>query len=743
MQQSIAVLGDVDEAMREDLEQTAREVATSTTQSHEEAAQSFYFLASAGLTAAEAMEAMPQVAAFAEAGQMDMAEATDVATNVMSAFGYEAEEMNEVTDTLTATVTSHNQTMDGMAQAMSRVAPTAAGMGVEIEEAAAAIGLLGDVGIQGRRAGTSLNRALTVLANPTGRAAERINELGVNVRDANGDLRSITEIMSDFEAAGASSADMAAIFGSEAGPAMSSLLQQGGDAIAESTDRLREAEGATQDVADTQRETLNAELQVMRSNLEEAGVAIGANLLPMLSTLSGHVQRAGQWFAGLSDNQQKVIIAFGGVLAAIGPVLLALGTLGTLLPAAATGATMAAGAFGTMWTALLGPIGLVLAAIAAFGAAYATNFLGVKDLTNDVVGGVMDNLDLLKGWVLTAIGPIGWLYMAWESNFLGIQNATADAKDAVLDNLDLLATGILAALGPIGWFVIAYRKNFMGVGDATDEVIGRVVDGINWLISKITQIPSELQNLIDRIPGVDGEEVADKLFPPTPAEERARETGESAAEAAEEGASEEAASASSKEQQLLSGGGDPYAAGEDVGADMAAGATAGIEGELGDGPIKGEMTDAMRSVLESGVEGYVSDPDEIEDAPTEINEALFNAMAESQGGATAERLGVSEQEFVALSNRFGGTDWSGGGGSGGGSAPADVMASGATGSNSGGGGGGPSAADIASALRSVLQDLVLEGDLDVDDSEFEEAINGTVRAEFGRERDRLDRGVGG
>ena len=103
MQRSISVMGDVDGAMKEKLEATAREVANTTTHSASAAADSYYFLASAGLDAAEAMEAMPQVAAFAEAGQLQMAEATDVATNVMSAYGYEADEMASVTDTLTAT----------------------------------------------------------------------------------------------------------------------------------------------------------------------------------------------------------------------------------------------------------------------------------------------------------------------------------------------------------------------------------------------------------------------------------------------------------------------------------------------------------------------------------------------------------------------------------------------------------------------------------------------------------------
>ncbi|GAB7010457.1 phage tail tape measure protein [Halorubrum trueperi] len=726
MQKSIAVMGDVSDSMREDLEETAREVATATTMSHQQAADSYYFLASAGLDAAESMEAMPKVASFAEAGQMDMAEATDVATNVMSAFGYEASQMTEVTDTLTATVTSHNQTMEGMSTAMSRVAPTAAGMGIEIEEAAAAIGLLGDVGIQGERAGTSLNRALTVLSNPTGRAAETIEKLGVSIRDSNGDLRSITEIMGDFEAAGADTADMAAIFGSEAGPAMASLLQQGSGALEESTTRLKEAEGATQDVAQTQRKTLNAELQIMRSNLEDAGVAIGANLLPMLSTLSGYVSQAGSYFAGLSDKQQNVAIATAGVAAAAGPLLLAGGTLLTMLPAMASGFAMVSAAS----LPVTGPILAIVAAVGLLGAAFATDFMGIRGMTMDAVGVVTDNLDLLKNGLLAAIGPVGWMYKAWEMNFLGIQNRTQQAKDLVLNNLDLVKAAFLALMGPIGWAVLAYQKNIGGFGDAMDEQVDRVVSGVNWIVKRITEIPQELQDLIDRIPGVDGEEVADKLFPPKPAEKRAEETGKSVAEAADDGVSQQTASLSSKEKQLLSGGRDPHSVGEDAGSEIAKGAKSGVEDELSNGPIKGEMTPEIRAALEEGVNGYVSDPDEIEDAPTEINEDLYEAVRDGSGVATAETLGVSEKEFATLLQRFEG------GGAAGPAATAATGGSGTSTSSAGGGSGtgtgstGLSASEFKTALREVLDGFRLETRLETDQRGLEQWIEDIAEAQL-------------
>jgi len=741
MQQSIAVMGDVDEAMRERLEERAREVARTTTQSHQQAAESYYFLASAGLDAAQALEAMPEVAAFAEAGQMNMAEATNVATNVMSAFNLEASEMNEVTDTLTATVTSHNQTMQGMSDAMSRVAPTAAGMGVEIEETAAAIGLLGDVGIQGQRAGTALNRALTVLSNPTGKAAKRIEELGVAVRDSQGNMRSITEIMSDFESAGADASDMAAIFGSEAGPAMASLLQQGSGALKESTNNLREAEGATKEVAQTQRDTLNAELQIMRSNLADAGVAIGSQFVPAISAMSGHVNNAATAFRNLNDTQQAAIVGFGGLLAVSGPVLLALGTIGVAAPAVATG-------FG------------VLAGAATTAAGAANTF----------------------SWILT-----GQTVPALLTTQVAMAGITVP---------------VYALIAAVGALAGAWATNLFGMRDATDEAAGIIGDVIDWLINKVNEIPGVDIEMGD-VPGlsdITGAMPSADDFVPT-----GENYGQSTAKGMEQGMSSSQIPASktpvpgqSAMQQEGQAAGESYANGMQ-------------QGMSGVDIYSDRLTDEMRSALRHGVEGYAQDVGELEDAPTEISEELFNAVLEEQGSVSADDFGISEEEFNILRQRYGN---GGGAAAGGAETPADGTGetqqptqTPATSTGDGGddsiyggdrrlsnelGGGsrseyggdrrlaslgssgddtqssgstasstpavaedatqrrsmsgtqtGPSMDAVVAAIdevKEVIKSLSLEGEFD--DEKFDELVDVRVRSRLAQETDRSDRGVG-
>jgi TP901 family phage tail tape measure protein len=527
MQRSVAVMGDVSDTMREDLEATAREVATNMAVSHEEAADSFYFLASAGFDAQESMASMADVAAFAEAGQLDMAQASDYATDILQAFNMEADELDKVVDTMTATFTAHNQTAQDMGEAMSFVAPIAAGMGVEIEEASAAIGMMGDAGIKGQRAGTSLRRAMSALAEPTGRAAERLEELGVQTTDAEGNLLSLPDIMEQFEEAGASAGDMMAIFGQRAGPAMQALLSQGSDALRESTAAIKESEGATQDIAETQRDTLNAQLDILRSNLRDAAITFGKDFLPVLNSAVQALRPAAEWFQNLNSSQRRLIVVVGAAAAALGPLLIGLGAFMTLLPGIISGL----GAIGGGLALLTGPIGAVVLAIGALAAAWATDFMGIRSATTDAVDGILTALEPL----LNALGPEFEATLAHWQNVIGdglavVESFWSEHGEAIMsvlgplfDNIRIIVEGLLDAIITavrVGMAIL--RGDFTGAFELIHEYLGRQVDrfmeagknliralinGIKALAPDVGEaIEGIVQDVRDKLPGSDAKE---------------------------------------------------------------------------------------------------------------------------------------------------------------------------------------------------------------------------------------------
>ncbi|ELZ35382.1 phage tail tape measure protein, TP901 family [Halorubrum tebenquichense DSM 14210] len=645
----------VSQSMEEDLRDTAREVARETQVSATQAADALYYLSSSGMDAAESMEAMPTVAEFSEAAgdALSMADAADIATNAASAFGYEASELSEVTDTLAGVTKNHNQTVSDMSSAMSQVAPVASSLGLSIEETATAIGMLGDQGISAEKSGTALRNVLSQLSDSSSTASQDLESMGVAVRDGEGDLLSFSQILTNMEEAGVEASEATKLFGQEAGPAMAALLSEGGAALDKNTGKIKEMEGASGDLAEEQRGGLNAQLGILRDNVADLGIEFGSVLLPAVTTATGVVSKATDRFRGLDDSQKRIVVSLLGIAAAIGPVIAGLGTIGVVAPAVSGGiatlsgaATGAAGAFGTMWTALLGPVGVVIAAIAG----------------------------------LIAIGA--GLRYAWNNNIHGIRDTTEAAFQRVKNWFTSAPAWMLALLGPVGQLYLAYRENLFGVRDIVDNVFDFIGSKIGWLIDRIQSLPGI--NFGDD--DVDVDETA--------VEEEGAAAGETYSDSFEASAQPDSAA------MMLAG----------VGADTSE-------------AIKGEMTPEIRQALEDGVDGYVSDPDEIEDAPTEINEDLYNAVVEDHGGS-AENLGVSESEFQLLMRRY----ESGSGASS--STPSVDLLSSGDGPTGVAGSGGMTPDELKTALRDVLDGLRLETRLETDQRGLEQFIEDIADAQI-------------
>ncbi|MQB02283.1 MAG: phage tail tape measure protein, partial [Actinobacteria bacterium] len=232
-----------------------------------------------------------------------------------------------VNDALVATFQNTNTNVAQLGEAMSYVAPVAASAGLEFEEVAAAIGLMGNAGIQGSRAGTALTGSITRLLSPTSAMQEIIEQLGLDVLDTDGNLRSLTEIVEQLESSGASTADIMQLFGQRAGPAMAALISEGSGALKEQLQANLESSGLAAEVADTQMEGLNGAMARLKSALE--GVAIAIAESGILDWAADLADRAANLFSRLSESNPALLrlgTIIAGVLAAAGPVLFIVGS---------------------------------------------------------------------------------------------------------------------------------------------------------------------------------------------------------------------------------------------------------------------------------------------------------------------------------------------------------------------------------------------------------------------------------
>lgn len=300
LNKSIAIMGDVSEAMRGDMSDAAREVAKQTTFSADQAAESFFFLASAGLDAEAAVAAMPAVAKFAQAGMFDMALATDLATDAQSALGLTSndaaenlENLTRVTDVFVKANTLANTSVEQLATAFTSKAGTALKtVGKDVEEGAAALALFADQGVKGEQAGTQLTNTIFGLTDRALKAPGAFEKLGISVFDAEGNMRNFADIADDvgnaFEGMTEEQklAELGALGFTKQARAGVLMLAGQGDSIREYEAALRDAGGTVEEVAAKQLMTPTAQFALLSSALNDVALEIGDVLGPALGNMA-------------------------------------------------------------------------------------------------------------------------------------------------------------------------------------------------------------------------------------------------------------------------------------------------------------------------------------------------------------------------------------------------------------------------------------------------------------------------
>lgn len=300
MTKSVAIMGDVSDEMRSKMEGAARDVAKTTTFSAGEAADAYFFLASAGLDAAQSIGALPQVARFAQAGAFDLATATDLLTDAQSALGLASddtaenmENMTRVSDVLVKANTLANATVSQFSEALTEKAGAALrNLNKDMEEGVAVLSVFADQGVKGSAAGTALNSVLEGLTRTARENAGAYDELGVAVFDSEGEMRNMADIVGDLEGAFAGMSteqrDAALAQLGLTRTARDGIVQLLGssDAIREYEKELRNAGGTTDEVAGKQLESMKAQFELIKARIDDVALTLGSVLAPVLLDLT-------------------------------------------------------------------------------------------------------------------------------------------------------------------------------------------------------------------------------------------------------------------------------------------------------------------------------------------------------------------------------------------------------------------------------------------------------------------------
>lgn len=452
----VAAVSDVtgDELKR--LENRAVEMGMKTRYTSAMAADAMGFLAQAGFDANQMFEAMPMVMQLAAAANMDVAKAADISTNIVYGYGLEIRELGRANDVLTMAMNRTNTDLTDLGVAFKYAGPVLKASGIEFEEAAAALGLLGNAGFQGSIAGTGLRQAMARLLSPTNEMNEIIERLGLNFMTADGKVVSIENTLRELQRTGATAGDVMELFGVRAGPQLLAMLEMGPDALAKLNEAVKGSEGIAAKVEAIQMKGIVGELRLLKSAVEAFFIEMGrSGALDLFSAAIRKLTKAFRSMAKLPDGVLKLIFAILGLLAVLGPLFVVIG--GTLAMAGAfasglvnlkiamagaqasggllskvisgmTGVMKAARtAASNLWRALLGPVGIVIGVIlllvAAFVLLYKKNeaFRNAVNKLRDTVVPIFKAIGdaFMKFFAEVIAKYIGFVLKAWSNLIAG------------------------------------------------------------------------------------------------------------------------------------------------------------------------------------------------------------------------------------------------------------------------------------------------------------------------------------
>ena len=348
------------------MEKQARDLGAKTLHSASAAAEGMVMLGQAGFKTNQIMSALPATLDVATLAQIDLGEASDKVSNIMSGYRKSADQTRIVADMLTATTQNTNTNMIQLAEAMSFVAPDAAGAGIAFEDASTILGILADNGIQAARSGTTLRAVIAALQKPTSEAIQVLNKLGIRqsqVFTPSGKFKDFIGMFDLLRKSGASASDLIAIFGRKMKTGVEAVMATSSERIAEVNKSIRESAGDSREAAAAFEEGLLGRTKELASAFEELKLALLIDT-GLLKSLTGVVQKLTGFFRRLSKVNPELLkigVIFAGIIATIGPLLIIMGSLINII--SIIGAKIAAA--GGIFALLSNPIGWVIAAIVA------------------------------------------------------------------------------------------------------------------------------------------------------------------------------------------------------------------------------------------------------------------------------------------------------------------------------------------------------------------------------------------
>lgn len=476
----VGTVADLQSVPLEKLRDDMLQLSTETGRGAGEIADATYQAISASVDTADAVSFVGTSVGLAKAGFLETADAVDVLTTIINAYGLEASDAGRLSDILIQTQNDGKTTVNELSQSMGQVIPLASAYGVNIENLAASYAQLTKNGVATAQAGTYLKSMLNelgdsgsdvgeILKSKTGKSFGQLMNDGMSLGDVLGILND--SVNGDSEA-------LAGLWSSsEAGTGALSILSSGVGAFNDELGNMQDSTGNVADALETL-STPSAKAQKSLNAVKNVGIELGSAALeaiaPLLEQLAETVKSLTERFSNLSPATQTVIVAVMAILAALGPVIIiigqlitAVGTIMTVAPAVAT----ALGAVKIAIAAIGGPVTIVIAVITAL----VLKLIHAYNTSEEFRNKVNAVFDAVGNKVNAAINTIIGVF---QSGIAYYKNAVSDIRAAWSELVSWFS-------GKVSDFVSIGKNVLMGLWNGINDKVGWLKGKVKGVVDKI------------------------------------------------------------------------------------------------------------------------------------------------------------------------------------------------------------------------------------------------------------------
>ena len=538
------------------LRDKAREMGAKTKFSASEAADAMNYMAMAGWKTGDMLEGIEGIMNLAAASGEDLATTSDIVTDALTAFGLTAQDSGHFADILAAASSNANTNVAMMGETFKYCAPIAGALGFSAEDTAEAIGLMANAGIKSTQAGTALRTIMNNLSGEVKITGAALGEVTIATTNADGSMRDLSDILSDCRGAfsqlseSEQAAAAEALVGKNAMSGFLALMNAGeGDieklssaidscsdtfvktvdgaiipmsqALEEGVEWIEEYNGVSEKMAAVMQDNLGGQLTILKWQIQELAISFGEMLMPAIRAIVSKVQAFVDKLNNMSESQRKAVLTIGLVIAALGPLLVILGTVISRVGVAMQGFVKLAtgvkklgvavkagtGIFGKLGAALGGisaPVLAVIAVIAVLVAAFKHLWDTNEEFRNAITAiwnGIVSKIQAFCQGIVDRLNALGFefgsivdvLKSLWDGlcQFLApVFEAAFSVVSTVLGSVLNVITGLLDV------FIGLFTGNWSQLWDGVKEIFSGVWDAITGLFDTALNLLKSLAEVV-------------------------------------------------------------------------------------------------------------------------------------------------------------------------------------------------------------------------------------------------------